>query len=233
MKKACFIILAFVVSLGFSGIAESQCPTLKSGTIVYSATHYYGGEPIKPGYDEYGYNYQAHMFNGSFVNVYLGGDGYPPYTGDDATYLIENPTVTGHWAWPYRTTQVVMKWNDAWISNKDCNGDGKLDRHDGYASYIGSGAWETNHQSDSYTITDSETGKEKTCHWTYFTKIVAVPSDARNISGVWFTSESKEIGPDIWGEFATIEEIYNDPCSGYHGKAFLSPIGPGFGHITK
>ena len=65
-----------------------------------------------------------------------------------------------------------MKWNDAWLSNQDCDADGLLDRHNGFASYIGSGAWLTNHQSGEY----EEDGT--VCKWNYFTKIVAAPANA-------------------------------------------------------
>ena len=91
-------------------------------------------------------------------------------------------------------------------------------------SYIGSGAWETNHQSGVYTDAD---GKE--CHWTYFCKIVAAPADAVKTNGIWYNADGVEIGPDIWGEFAITEEINNDPCAGKHGVAYKSPAGPGFG----
>jgi hypothetical protein len=200
------------------------CVTLQSGKILYSAGHYLAGKPIPVGYDAYGYNYQAHMYSGSYVNVYLGGAGFPPYDGNDATYLAENPTVASHWAWPYRADNVIVKWNDAWLSNQDCDGDGKLDRHYGFPSYIGSGAWETNHQFGVYT---DASGKD--CKWTYFCKIVAVPADAKLIGGKWINSNGTEIGPVIWGEYATTEEIYNDPCTGDHGVLYKSPAGPGFG----
>ena len=65
--------------------------------------------------------------------------------GDDESYLDENPGAASHWAWPYRSIKLVMKWNDAWLSNMDRDDDGMLDRHYGFSSYIGSGAWETNH----------------------------------------------------------------------------------------
>jgi len=116
-----------------------------------------------------------------------------------------------------------MKWNDAWLSNKDCDGDGKLDRP---ANYIGSGAWETNHQSGVYT--DTNTGNE--CKWNYFVKIIAVPADAEKTDGIWYTSGGVEIGPVLWGgDFATTEEISNDPCLGDHGILYKSPAGPGLG----
>jgi len=201
------------------------CTTIQNGTLTYSAGHYLEGEPLMVGYDPYGYNYQAHMFNGSYANIYLGRDGFPPYKGDDEAYLKENPTAENHWTWPYRTTQVVMKWNDALLSNKDCDNDGLLDRYYGFDSYIGSGAWETNHMWDEYELDG------KICKWEYFTKIVAVPADAdgSTIPGTWYTADGIEIGPVIWGDFATIQSVYNDPCGGTHGVEYLSPAGPGFG----
>ncbi len=118
-----------------------------------------------------------------------------------------------------------MKWNDAWLSNQDADGDGLLDRHYGYSSYIGSGAWETNHQSGKYVGDDG-----KTHNWTYFVKIVAVPAGAGKIAGVWYTADGSEIGPDIWGEFAIIQELYNDAYAGSHGLLYHSPTSSGFGY---
>jgi hypothetical protein len=120
-----------------------------------------------------------------------------------------------------------MKWNDAWLSNKDCDGDALLDRHYGYTSYIGSGAWLTNHQKGTYL--DSKGKKQR---WTYFTKIIAVPSDATPIGGIWYAADGSEIGPAIWGEFATIQEIYNDTGTGDHGVLYLSPFSAGFGRYS-
>jgi hypothetical protein len=155
-----------------------------------------------PGFDQWGYNYQAHIFNGKYCDSYR-----------DAA-----------WCQPYKDDELMMKWNDAWLSNKDCDGDGLLDRHFGYTSYIGSGAWLTNHQKGSY----EENGK--TCKWVYFIKIVAAPADATKTLGVWYTATGTEIGPDIWGEFAIIEEINNDPCAGFHGKLYGSPNHAGLGN---
>ena len=78
----------------------------------------------------------------------------------------------------YCDVKLIMKWNDAWLSNKDCDGDDKLDRHYDYDSYIGSGAWCTNYQSGTYIGDD---GKEY--FWNHYVKIVAVPSDAEKVGG--------------------------------------------------
>jgi hypothetical protein len=289
---------------------------------------------LSTGYDPYGYNYQARLFRGSYANVYLGRDGFPPYEDNDEAYLTANPDAENHWTWPYRKVTLIMKWNDAWLSNKDCSVDGSLDRHYGSDSYIGSGAWETNHQYGSYlnwdltgtytllftctsgcsgdwphtmvidvmdmsagtfdgngyyindpgytwdisegaisgtdvsfkiTYTGSNSGYfvdlsgsidstgilsgtatsgtaqtftwetvegvavGETCEWNYFVKIVAVPADATKTDGIWYNSEGVEIGPDIWGQFAIIQQVENDACAGISGKQYGSPAGPGFG----
>lgn len=176
--------------------ANDGCVTIQSGTLLAS-----DGSVIKTGYDKWGYNYQAHLFNGKYCDAYR----------------------NAAWCQDYKDDNLQMKWNDAWLSNKDCDGDGKLDRHFGYISYRGSGAWLTNHMSGTYTLDG------KKCQWTYFVKIVAVPLDANNVGGVWYNSNGTEIGPVIWGEFAIIQEVSNDPCAGIHGKQYVSPDHPGLG----
>jgi hypothetical protein len=201
-----------------------QCTTIKDGVVTYSAGHYLAGQPLQTGYDAYGYNYQAHMFSGYYANAYLGKDGLPPYEGDTTAYLAANPSAAGKWYWPYREDQLSMKWDEEWLSNKDCDSDGKLDRYYGYASYIGSGAWLTNHQSGNYTLDG------KKIHWTYFVKIVAAPADATKTSDVWYEADGTQIGPALWGEFAIIQEVYNDPGTGDHGISFKTAAASGFGY---
>ena len=233
MKKTLTIFLAVALVVLFVGITSDnaigkekkvKCPTIKTGSILYSATHFLGAQPLMTGYDPFGYNYQGHMFNGLYTDSYLGVAGFPPYDGDDDTYLAENPGAESHWAWPYRDVTLMMKWNDAWISNKDCDGDTALDRHNGFVSYIGSGAWLTNHQWGTYEDID---GVE--CTWSYFVKIVAAPSDAVLEGGVWYDADGTEIGLEIWGAFAIIQQVENDLCAGLQGMQYVSPVAPGFG----
>ncbi|MFW9878953.1 MAG: hypothetical protein ACFFG0_38230, partial [Candidatus Thorarchaeota archaeon] len=123
---------------------------------------------------------------------------------------------------------LMMKWNDAWLSNKDCDGDKLLDRHYGFDSYIGSGAWLTNHD-----VGVNEDGNR----WTYFVKIIAAPADAYKDGGVWYTADGTEIGPVIWGSFAVIQQVVTgSPPSDFitaDGWPFpgdyKSPAGPGLG----
>ena len=172
------------------------CTTIQSGELIDSE-----GFPIETGYDDWGYNYQAHMFNGYYCDSYRNAP----------------------WCQPYADVELIMKWNDAWISNKDCDGDNLLDRHFGFPSYIGSGAWLTNHQKGTYL----DNGVE--CYWDYFVKIVAAPADASVVEGNWVNADGTVMGPVIWGQFAIIQEVVNDPCAGIEGLQFNSPDHSGLG----
>jgi hypothetical protein len=185
MISLMLVLAAALIATPIIAKVGTTCTTIKDGTLEAS-----NGDLLVLGYDEFGYNYQAHMFNGRYCDYdrVIGGS--------------------------YCDVTLVMKWNDAWLSNKDCDGDGKLDRHRGYASYIGSGAWCTNHQ----------TGEDDGQKWTYFVKIVAAPADAYAAGGIWYAADGTEIGPVIWGEFAVIQRVE----SGI-GAYDVSPSGPGLG----
>ncbi len=178
-----------------AGWGKTGCTTIQSGELYAS-----DGSLITTGYNQWGYNYQAHLFNGAYC------DYHPSYRpgGPNHEWCVTN----------YGDVTLVMKWNDAWLANTDCDGDGLLDRYYGFPSYIGSGAWVTNHMS----------GGEGNGHWTYFVKIVAAPADAYTASGNWYAADGTLIGPVIWGSFAIIQEV----DSGL-GATFVSPVGPGFG----
>ena len=202
MKKALMVMSMLLVgglicaTFGFS----QSCATIQEGTLLTS-----DGRTIETGYDEWGYNYQARMFNGKYCDAY-----------QDAA-----------WCQAWKADDLEMKWNDAWLSNKDCDGDGKLDRHYGFTSYIGSGAWLTNHQKGTYL--DAKGKKQR---WTYFVKIVAAPADATKSGGMWYAADGSEIGPVIWGEFAVIQEVSNDTGTGDHGIFYLSPYSAGLGRFS-
>ena len=200
MKKSAIVFICFALVFAFStqvAAKKDKCTTIQSGELFTSESIL-----IETGYDLWGYNYQAHIFNGYYCDAYR-----------DAA-----------WCQAYADVKLMMKWNDAWLSNKDCDGDGLLDRHYGFDSFIGSGAWLTNHMSGQYIDDD-----DRTCDWNYFVKIVAVPAGAYNDGGIWYTVDGNLIGQDIWGEFAIIQVVNNDVCDGVHGAQFVSPVGPGFG----
>jgi hypothetical protein len=193
-------MFAFGPALPPAFCAGTGCATIQDGSLVASDL-----SPLETGFNQWGYNYQARMFNGKYCDAYQNAD----------------------WCQPYSDVDLMMKWNDAWLSNSDCSGDLLLDRHYGFASYIGSGAWLTNHQKGVYTD-----GNGKRQRWEYFVKIVAAPADATKVSGTWMAADGTEIGADIWGEFAIIQEVYNDTGTGDHGVLYVSPYSAGFGKFS-
>lgn len=210
MKKLLIAAAAVIALAGFSSKQADcmECVTIKSGTIKDS-----GGNTIKPGYDTWGYNYQAKGYNGLYGNF------------SRPAVPVTDETCGG-----FDCDNLEMKWNEAWLSNVDCNNDGKLDRASDFngGSYIGTEAWLTNHMSGTYLYTDDK-GRTKEAHWTYFVKIVAVPVGATLSGGKYYNEDGEEIGPMIWNEFAIIQSVYNDPQEGFHGKEYLSPVNPGLG----
>jgi len=190
--------MALGLAISISNSAGAECTSIQDGTLYTS-----DGRLLETGYDDWGYNYQAMMFNGGYCDAY-----------QDAA-----------WCQPYADVDLIMKWNGAWLSNTDCDYDGKLDRRLGKNSYIGSGAWLTNHQSGKVEVN----GKLR--KWTYFVKIVAAPADGYTADGMWYSSEGIVLGPVIWGEFAIVEEVVNDPAAGQHGRLYKSPVDPGLGNL--
>ena len=199
MRKKIALATALLATL-LSTSAFAECTTIQDGTLLAS-----DGSTITTGFDDWGYNYQAHMFNGGYCDSYR-----------DAA-----------WCQPYKDVDLLMKWNAGWLNNMDCDGDGLLDRHYGYTTYIGSGAWLTNHQAGKVEVN----GKLR--KWTYFVKIVAAPSDAYTDNGFWHTADGVEIGEVIWGDFAVIQRVSNDPSAGEHGVQYVSEFTPGFGPFQE
>ena len=144
-------ILVFAL-LAFAGTAfagkPASCATIQGGTIEDNA-----GNPIQTGYDQFGYNYQSHMFNGTYDSSDRTIDG--TYWGSTGDYVDDS---------------LIMKWSDAWLSNVDCNGDNKLDRGlvDGVVGGTSLG-WLTNQNEGDY---DSDGNGTQDAHYTYFAKIV-------------------------------------------------------------
>lgn len=185
MKKLMFILIVLLLlAIPPAVIAGNgnSCATIQDGSLVDSS-----GNSLVLGYDQYGYNYQAHMFNGTYDSVDRKLDG--KYWGSTGDFVDD---------------RLLMKWSDDWLSNKDCDGDRKLDRG-GDGSGVSKG-WLTNFVEGDYYDGDGELQ-----HYTNFVKIVWVGP-----------------GGPLWGQYEIIQEILNDPAGGLHGLQVK--IGaPGFG----
>lgn len=149
------------------------------------------GDIVVLGFDEWGYNYQAHMFKG-------------PYCYHDRHYSQEEPDWNDNEL--YCNIKLRMKWNDAWLSNQDQDGDGKLDRHYGFESYIGSDAELRVNMWGAY-----ETNGEM-CYWESFSNVVAVPEYAYLENGRWYSADGTEIGQYESDELALAENTYTNSC---------------------
>lgn len=180
------LVLTLLFSIPvFAAGPNTGCATIQGGTIKDTA-----GNTVSVGFDQYGYNYQAHLFVGTYDSSDRKLDGkYGNATGD------------------YVDDSLIMKWSDDWISNRDCNGDGKLDR--GIPGALGiSRGWLTNQVNGDY---DSDGDGTQDAHFTLFDKIVWVGP-----------------GGSLWGQYQVIQEVYNDPVGGFHGLQFKVGA-PGFG----
>ena len=189
MRHSLPALLAMVALAGPTLAQAADCAKIKDGTITDSQ-----GNPISVGYDQWGYNYQARMFNGLYDNY---SRPLPPATEGDVN--------------------LMMKWSDDWLSNLDCNGDGKLDRGgaEGASANVSKG-WLTNHEEGDYLGGDGEYH-----HYTYFVKIVYD-------GGAACTAGADSC---LWGSYTIIEEVYNDPYGGAHGvdrSKLVNPAGLGF-----
>ena len=196
MKALKLMCLMLLVLLFTASSSMAVCNKIQSGGITDI-----NGNPITTGFDKYGYNYQAHMFNGLYDN--FSRPATPVTTGD---------------------VNLIMKWSDEWISNLDCDLNGKLDRgldaKTGLSDGVSKG-WLTNHEEGDHALPGEEPH-----HYTYFVKIVWVgPAPAG--ADPW-------TGKRIWGQYAVIEEVWNDPYCEYNGVLRDSLVHPsGFGYYTN
>ena len=154
MKLRAILVAALVLaislparSVAFATGGNVGCATIASGTIKDSA-----GNPLVVGFDEFGYNYQAHIFVGTYDSSDRTIDG--KYWGATVDYADD---------------ALVMKWSDSWLANVDCDGDGSLDRGlvNGNVSGTSEG-WLTNEINGDYSDSAGDH------HYTEFTKIVWV-----------------------------------------------------------
>jgi hypothetical protein len=124
---------------------KDGCFTIQGGTIEDSL-----GNAVVVGYDQFGYNYQAHIFVGTYDSSDRVLDG--TYWGQTGDYVDD---------------MLIMKWSNEWLANVDCDGDRKLDRGLG-TSHLGiSQGWLTNLVEGDYFDLDGNLQ-----HFTYFAKIV-------------------------------------------------------------
>ncbi|MBN1274850.1 hypothetical protein JXA12_00960 [Candidatus Woesearchaeota archaeon] len=185
MHREVFIIIgAMVMAAAVIFAAKpmaSDCKTIRSGEIIGT-----NGDPVTMGSNDWGYNFQAHRFSGEYC---LANE-------------LEKECPPGE---PY----LKMRWNDAFLSNKDCDGDSRLDTHYGYPSYKGSGAWLLMELSG-----EEDSGDGSTCSWELEMELFAIPFGAVLHDGLWMTPDGEEIGI-VYDESFLITEVHEaNSCTG-------------------
>lgn len=157
------------------------------------------GETIAPGFNEQGYNYQARTYSGEL-------------------YPEDFPGWNLQW-----------KWNDAYLSTQDCDGDNLLDIANGQDSYRGTGAWTTTKWTSTYTGSDGNQ-----CTFSQFSKFVAVPENATSDGELFYDADGNVIGQVVestgFEDFARTQLIINNPCQGVSGIDFKVPGPVGLGN---
>lgn len=125
------------------------------GCVVILVGMMVGPGMAKGGFDEYGYNYNARIFNGLAENWFRQQIGVPAWQEGD-------PYEYGAWG----PAHLVMKWDKLWDNARfgpdDIKGSGD-------ESKWASGAWCTNH----WRWTDPDTGEV----WVWYYRIVVAPLD--------------------------------------------------------
>ena len=166
----------------------------------------------KGGFDEWGYNYQARIFNGLFGNAdenrpgdlnpdtYLGAstDSYG-YNDTDGNFHEVVVNVAG--------THLIMKWSKAW--HMAVFGDDNI-RYNGDEEDWNKDAWLTNHVNGTGTIYDTEGNEIYSGRITILCKIK------------WVGDTTGYTNP-IWGQMAVVQKVING-----QGVVFLE-IPPGWG----
>lgn len=94
LSKILLLVLCCLLVVGVASAKKNDgCTTIQDGVLVDSK-----GNPLVLGYDQWGYNYQAHLFNGLYWNS----------SRPDVPWTKETLIAAGK-----STTWLNMKWNDA------------------------------------------------------------------------------------------------------------------------
>ena len=159
--------------------------------------------PVMAQRDQWGYNYDARIFNGPlgfYEENRPGGDGSPDtffgiYTTDEWTF-IANDDVEYEIFFNIAGTKLVMKWSEAWhmviFGPNGIRKDGdELSWTDAVAQY--GEAWCTNHDVGSGTIDDVTYEK------------------MRGYSRIVWVGDTTGYTNPIWGSCAVVHKVVNAP----------------------
>lgn len=179
--------------------------------------------PKYTGFNEFGYNWQAHHFNGILINAVLGdfidesgnpASGMEAYTGDDEAYLEKYPFLAGEdfeMLWSFRNIDLVMHWNKTLISDTGVYP----------PSWFDGGGWITFHYS----------GINENKKWSQFQKLVAARSTDEPKGNKWYDQYDNELGyTSDWPDLIIVKiTTMGEPPEPFLPGSYNSPVSPGLG----
>jgi len=188
------------------------------------------GNDKATGFDQWGYNWNAHQFNGYLINAWFGDEidasvpwykKEPAFDGDILAYQEAYPEVLAYPFWIYGDMKIVMHWNESLIS-----GEGVYQ-----FPWIDTDAWITFHYSQG----------EGENRWSQFQKFVAVKSTDTMVSyfddengnpvfGEWFNEAGESVGwYYLWADMALIQVVNTGNVPADMLPGYKSPMGTGLG----
>ncbi|MCY1718949.1 hypothetical protein OU798_01260 [Prolixibacteraceae bacterium Z1-6] len=180
------------------------------------------------GFDQWGFNWNAHHFNGYLINAvmsdylyelmpfYKWGEG--PYEGEGVEFLDKFITEFGFFPLDpiLLDCKLVMHWNDALI-NRD--GTYPVVFWD-YSNWENSNGWITFHFS-------MDKNGEK---WSSFQKLVAKRTTDYLENEIWYDKNGDEIGlPTDWPTLIMVKKVNNGNTPYMFLDSYNSPLAPGLG----
>lgn len=176
------------------------------------------------GFDEWGFNWRAHQFNGYTINMMLGDhffEGWPHYKqfvyhgeGEEFWEMI----VSNYDYFPFLMpvelldSKLNMHWNNDLITK-----DGVYP-----ATWVDTNAW----------IDFKYSGKDGNKTWSHFRKLVASKSTDVLTDGIWYNQHGQEIGVESWyfPELIVIQVVNTGDIPPFFYDEYKTPWGPGYGN---
>jgi hypothetical protein len=215
-------VFAFLVLI-LSG-CEKDLSTDPAGKTVLKSGNT-GNEKIT-GFDEWGFNWNAHEFRGYTINMLLGDHafiGMPHYKkyvyhgeGMDFWDMLVSEFEYFPWLMPAELldSRLISTWNEALISS-----DGEYPAN----GWLDTGAW----------IVFDYSGRTGNESWKAMRKLVAARSTDHLTGGVWYNEAGEEIGLEsmFWSDLIIVQVVNNGdvPPFPFFFEDYNSPNGPGYG----
>jgi hypothetical protein len=220
MKKLVFLVAIIVVGLMFTACEKNFVEDPANDLQLKSSKN-----DKLTGFDEWGFNWNAHQFKGYTINMMFGDHFfmyYPHYK--KYVYKGEGPDfwdmVVSEFSYfpmlmpgELLESKLLCRWNEALISSE-----GEYP-----AGWMDTDAW----------IVFNYSGEIEGKHWKSMRKLVAAKSTDQLVEGVWYNEQGDEIGLDalFWTDLIVVQVVNNGevPPFPFFYSDYNSPNGPGYG----